>query len=131
MSGLRTTGKTLTSASQSLQKHSRPAAAVRALSCSMAWPSQCAHHRSGHRVRIDDSLRAREGRTNMHDKLIVTAAAWLEIVVGALFLIVPDVLCLLLFGAKPEAIGMLLGRFAGIGLLALGIACLPSRDSGL
>jgi hypothetical protein len=65
----------------------------------------------------------------MPQRFVVGAAAWLEIIVGSLFLIVPDVMCLLLFGARLEAIGMLLGRFAGIGLLALGIACLPSRDS--
>jgi len=31
--------------------------------------------------------------------------------------------------AAPEAIGTPLRRFAGIALLALGIACLPSRDA--
>jgi hypothetical protein len=62
----------------------------------------------------------------MRQRVVVGTSAWLEIVVGTLFLTVPDVLCLLLFGAKPEAIGMPLGRFAGIALLALGIACLPS-----
>ena len=66
----------------------------------------------------------------MRQRFVVGAAAWLEIVVGALFLTMPDVLCLLLFGAKPEAIGIPLGRFAGIALVALGIACLPSRDAG-
>ena len=66
----------------------------------------------------------------MRQRFVVGAAAWLEIIVGALFITVPDVLCLLLFGAKPEAIGMPLGRFAGIALVALGIACLPSRDAG-
>ena len=66
----------------------------------------------------------------MRQRFVVGAAAWLEIIVGALFITVPDVLCLFLFGAKPEAIGMPLGRFAGIALVALGIACLPSRDAG-
>ena len=65
----------------------------------------------------------------MRQRYVVAAAAWLEIIVGALFLTVPEVVCLLLFGAKPEAVGMPLGRFAGIALLALGIACLPSRDA--
>jgi len=65
----------------------------------------------------------------MRERVVVGASAWLEIVVGALFLIVPDVVCLLLFGAKPEAIGIPLGRFAGIALLALGVACLPSRGA--
>ena len=66
----------------------------------------------------------------MRQRFVVAAAAWLEIIVGALFLTVPDVPCLLWFGAKPEAIGTPLGRFAGIGLIALGIACLPSKDAG-
>jgi len=66
----------------------------------------------------------------MRQRAVVVVAAWLEIIVGALFLTVPAVLCLLLFGAEPEAVGMALGRFAGIALLALGIACLPSRDAG-
>jgi len=66
----------------------------------------------------------------MRQRFVVGAAAWLEVIVGALFLTVPDVPCLLLFGAKPEAIGMPLGRFAGIALVGLGIACLPSRDAG-
>ena len=66
----------------------------------------------------------------MHDRFIVTAAAWLEIVVGALFLTVPDVLCLLLFAAKPEAVGVPLARFVGVALLALGIGCLPSTNAG-
>ena len=66
----------------------------------------------------------------MRQRFVVGAAAWLEIIVGAVFLAVPDVPCLLLFGATPEAIGVPLGRFAGIALVALGFACLPSRDTG-
>ena len=66
----------------------------------------------------------------MRQRFVVGAAAWLEIIVGAFFLTVPDVPCLLLFGAEPEAIGMPLGRFAGIALVALGFACQPSRDPG-
>ena len=65
----------------------------------------------------------------MDQRFVVTAAAWLEIVVGTLFLIVPDELCLLLFAAKPEAAGLPLARFAGIALVALGIACLPSTNT--
>ena len=65
----------------------------------------------------------------MHDRLIVTAAAWLEIVVGALFLIVPDVPCMLLFAAKPEGVGVPLARFVGVALFALGIGCLPSKNT--
>ena len=66
----------------------------------------------------------------MRQRFVVGTAAWLEIIVGVLFLAVPEVLSLLVFGARPEALGMALGRFAGIALLALGVACLPSRDAG-
>jgi hypothetical protein len=66
----------------------------------------------------------------MLQKSVVTTAAWVEIVAGAAFVTVPNVVCRLLLGAAPEGIGRPLGRFAGIALLALGIACLPSRVAG-
>jgi hypothetical protein len=62
----------------------------------------------------------------MLQRYVVIAAAWLEIIVGAAFIAVPDLPCVLLFEAKPEGIGVPVARFAGFGLLALGIACLPS-----
>jgi len=58
---------------------------------------------------------------------VVKAAAWFEVVVGAIFITVPDVPCMLLFDAKPESIGRPLARWVGVALLALGIACLPSK----
>jgi hypothetical protein len=61
----------------------------------------------------------------MLQRYVVMVAAWLEIVVGAAILAVPDILCKLLFAARPEGIGIVLARFAGIGLCALGVACLP------
>src|SRR5215467_4174831 len=67
----------------------------------------------------------------MRQRVVVGAAASLEIIVGALFLTVPAVPCLLLFGARPESIGVPLGRFAGIALVALGIACLRQVVLGL
>jgi len=63
----------------------------------------------------------------MMQRYLVMASAWLEIVVGAILITVPDAPCLLLFGAKPEGIAMPLARWVGVGLLALGIACLPSK----
>jgi hypothetical protein len=66
----------------------------------------------------------------MPQKFVVMAAAWLEIVVGAVFLTVPDFPCRLLFAATPEGVGIILARFAGVGLFALGIACLPSMVTG-
>jgi hypothetical protein len=58
---------------------------------------------------------------------VVTAAAWLEIFVGPTFVVVPALPCRLLFAVTPEGIAVPLGRFAGIALIGLGIACLPSK----
>jgi hypothetical protein len=66
----------------------------------------------------------------MLQKSVVTTSAWLEIVTGAALLAVVDIACRLLFAATPEGPGRLIGRFAGIALFALGIACLPSRVAG-
>jgi heme A synthase len=65
----------------------------------------------------------------MLQKSIVTAAAWFEIIVGIAVLAVPNVPSELFFGAKVEGVGTILARFAGIGIFALGIACLPSAAS--
>ena len=59
--------------------------------------------------------------------LVVMAASLLEIVVGITFIAVPDIPCRLLFAATPESLAIPLARFAGVGLLGLGIACLPSK----
>ena len=60
----------------------------------------------------------------MTSRYVVTVASWLEIIVGGLFLVAPDLPCVLVFGAKPETA---IARFAGIALIGLGVACLPSR----
>ena len=60
-------------------------------------------------------------------QLIVVAASWLEIVAGLLFVFVPELPNILLFGAKADGMAVPLSRFAGIALIALGIACLPRR----
>lgn len=62
----------------------------------------------------------------MRQRYVVMAAAWLEIIVGAALIAVPDLFCVLLFATRPEGITVPVARFAGFGLLALGIACLPS-----
>jgi hypothetical protein len=64
----------------------------------------------------------------MPRKYIVRIAAWLEILVGVALLVVPDGVSQLLFGAPAEGIGMPWARFAGVGLIGLGIA---SRSSPL
>ena len=65
----------------------------------------------------------------MLQRSTVKAAAWLEIVVGTICVVSPGLPCSLLFGERPEGIAILLARFAGLGLLGLGIACLPSATT--
>src|SRR6266705_3246129 len=64
----------------------------------------------------------------MLQRSVVTAAAWLEIVAGVVFVAAISLVCEVLFGVQPEGVGIVFGRFAGVVLFALGIACLPSRD---
>ena len=66
----------------------------------------------------------------MLQRNLVLAAAWLEIIAGAAFLIILDVVCQLLFATKPDGLGIITGRLSGIGLLALGITCLLSKMDG-
>ena len=63
----------------------------------------------------------------MVQRFIVKVAACLEIVVGAIFIIAPNIPCALLFGANPENIGTPLARWVGVSLFAVGVACLPSN----
>jgi len=63
----------------------------------------------------------------MAQRYVVKAAAWLEIVVGVIFVVAPDIPCILLFDAKPENIGRPLSRWVGVSLFALGFASLPSK----
>ncbi len=59
-------------------------------------------------------------------KYLVRAAAWLEIVAGLALIAGPNLGCLLLFATPLEGPGVLFARFAGIALLALGAACMPT-----
>lgn len=61
---------------------------------------------------------------------VVRAAACLEIVAGAALLTVPGIACQLVFATNTKGVEIALARFAGVGLLALGIACLPSTVTG-
>ena len=62
-------------------------------------------------------------------KYLVRAAAWLEIITGIALIIGPKIACLLLFAAPLDGIGVPLGRYAGIAVLALGTACLPAATA--
>lgn len=57
-------------------------------------------------------------------------AAWVEIIVGISFILATNTQSQFVFGATPDQIGILFARLAGIGLIGLGIACLPSSVAG-
>jgi len=58
---------------------------------------------------------------------VVKSSAWLEIIAGAILVILPNIACRLLFRATLDS----LARWVGVALLALGIACLPSKTTAL
>ncbi len=64
-------------------------------------------------------------------KILLIATACIEAPTGLLLLSVPSRVSAVLLGAAVESsVGRLLGRLAGVALLALGIACgLGSRDA--
>jgi hypothetical protein len=64
----------------------------------------------------------------MPPRVVVMVAAWLEIVVGVLFITALDTMCRLLFAAGPEGAGMPLGRLVGVALFALGVASFPTTS---
>jgi hypothetical protein len=66
----------------------------------------------------------------MAQKYLVKAAAWFEIVVGAIFIVAPNTASSMLFAAVLEGPGLPIARFAGIGLLGLGSACLTAISAG-
>jgi len=72
-------------------------------------------------------LRDGEESKIMVQRYTVKVAAYLEIVVGAIFITAPNIPCALLFGADTDNIGTALARWVGVSLFALGVACLPSK----
>jgi hypothetical protein len=59
------------------------------------------------------------------DRLLALAAA-AEAATGLALLIVPSLVCRLLFGAELTGVSIPMARVTGIALLGLGIACWPS-----
>lgn len=60
--------------------------------------------------------------------LAVTAVG--EAFTGLALLISPSLVIQLLLGAEVSGVGVVISRIAGISLIALGLACWPSRDAG-
>ena len=63
----------------------------------------------------------------MNNLLALTAVG--EAVLGLVLLVHPPVVVRLLFGAELAGIGTVMGRVAGIALIALGVACRPGSDA--
>jgi hypothetical protein len=62
-------------------------------------------------------------------KELLCLAAVLEAATGLVLLVYPAIVVRLLFRAEIAGAGMVMSRIAGIGLIGLGIACWPSRDT--
>lgn len=58
---------------------------------------------------------------------VIIAVAIFEIAVGVCFIVVPNVLCRLLFATALEGFSVVAARGVGVVLLGLGVACLPSK----
>jgi hypothetical protein len=76
------------------------------------------------------SLSSNQRRKATWHRAAVMMAAWVEIIVGVSFILALNAQSQLIFGATPEGIGDTWARFAGIALIGLGIACLPSNLAG-
>ena len=76
------------------------------------------------------TLSSHQRRQAAWHRTAVIMAAWLEVIVGASFLLAPNAQSQFIFGATPEGIGIPWARFAGIALIGLGIACMPSNLAG-
>ena len=61
---------------------------------------------------------------------ILAFTAVLEIATGLCLMIWPALVIFLLLGVREPGEGLVLGRFAGVALLALGLACWPSWHLG-
>ena len=59
----------------------------------------------------------------------VLIAAWIEIIVGISFILALNGQSQLIFGTTTEGSGVHFAQLAGIALISLGIACLPSSDA--
>ncbi len=59
---------------------------------------------------------------------ILRFASTVEIGTGAILIVAPAIVCRLLLGVEISGTATMLGRFFGIALLCLGIACWPGAD---
>ena len=72
-----------------------------------------------------------ETRKMRMQRMLLAIAAVMETLAGLGLILAPDATMQLLFGGRPDGVGMMMGRVAGVALLALGVACWGARaDSG-
>jgi hypothetical protein len=76
------------------------------------------------------SVSSHQRRKAVWPRTALMMAAWFEILVGASFILVLDGQSQFLFGTTPEGVGVYFGRFAGIALIGLGLACIPANLEG-
>jgi hypothetical protein len=62
-------------------------------------------------------------------KKVLTIAAVAEAATGAALIVVPSLVGRLLLGAELAGVAIPVARVLGVGLLALGVACLPSSTA--
>jgi hypothetical protein len=62
-------------------------------------------------------------------KKLLTVAAVAEVVTGVALILAPSLVVKLLFGADIPDIGVVTSRFAGLSLIALGVACGPFESA--
>jgi hypothetical protein len=63
--------------------------------------------------------------------MVIVVAALVEILTGLALMTFPSVFVRLVYGADATGVVITLGRMAGFGLLAFGIACWPERGARL
>lgn len=64
------------------------------------------------------------------EEVSIRIAAWFEIIVGASFIFILNGQSQFIFGAATDGAGVHFARLAGIALISIGIACMPSKIAG-
>ena len=67
-------------------------------------------------------------RMRMQPRLLAVAAV-METLAGLGLILTPEATMQLLFGGRPDGVGTMMGRVAGVALLALAVACWGARGA--
>jgi hypothetical protein len=80
---------------------------------------------------LDSDADVAETRKMRMQRTLLAIAAVAETLACLGLILMPDATMQFLFGGRPDGVGMMIGRVAGVALLALGVACWAARaDSG-